>query len=233
MRSLFVTGTDTEAGKTFATAGIVRGFIGSGINAVPAKPVQTGCVNGIAEDLEFSLKTAGLTFPDAVLSKLCPLLFVPACSPHLAAELAGTPIDLARMVTDLEDLRSDFECVVAEGAGGIFVPLGDGKTMLDLMVALEWPVVLVSSDKLGTINHTLLSLSALQNAGLEVAGVVINHTSPPSELISKSNTRAIRDYGGTAILGEIPFSPDSFPDCSFTAICEKLKGILSNELQGN
>ncbi|MCD4706463.1 MAG: dethiobiotin synthase [Candidatus Sabulitectum sp.] len=233
MRSLFVTGTDTEAGKTFATAGIVRGFVCSGINAVPAKPVQTGCVNGIAEDLEFSLKTAGLSFSDAVKDKLCPLQFVPACSPHLAAELAGTPIDLARMVAGLEKLRSDFECVVAEGAGGIFVPLGYGKTMLDLMVALDWPVVLVSSDKLGTINHTLLSISALQNAGLDVAGIIINHASPPSKLISESNTSAILEYGGVRILGEIPFSPNSFPDHSFAAICKILKGILSDELPGN
>lgn len=232
MRSLFVTGTDTEVGKTFATAGIVRGFICSGINAVPAKPVQTGCVNGIAEDLEFSLKTAGLSFSDTAKEKLCPLRFVPACSPHLAAEFAGTPIDLARMVAGLEDLRSDYECVVAEGAGGIFVPLGHGKTMLHLMVALGWPVVLVSSDKLGTINHTLLSLSALQNAELDVAGIIINHASPPSKLTSENNTSTIREYGEVEILGEIPFSPDSFPDHSFTAICEKLKGILTDELPG-
>ncbi|MCK5131390.1 MAG: dethiobiotin synthase [Candidatus Sabulitectum sp.] len=233
MKSLFITGTDTDAGKTFVTAGIVKGFVSNGIDAVPAKPVQTGCVNGVAEDLEFSLKTAGLSFPDAVLKKLCPLQFVPVCSPHLAAELADYSINLSEMVSGLESLQSDFDCVVAEGAGGIFVPLGSGKTMLDLMIELGWPVVLVSSDKLGTINHTLLSLSALHNAGLEIAGVIINHVSPPSRLISASNTAAIREYGGADILGEIPFSRNSFPENSFIAICEKLKGILTDELPGN
>lgn len=230
MKSLFITGTDTDVGKTFVTAGIVSGFVNSGVSAVPAKPVQTGCVNGIAEDLEFSLRTAGLSFTEPVLSRLCPLGFTPACSPHLAAELADYSISLSEMVSGLHDLQSDFECVVAEGAGGIYVPLGSGETMLDLMVQLGWPVVLVSSNKLGTINHTLLSLSALQRAGLEVTGVVVNHTAPPSSLFSSSNIRAIREYGGVKILGKIPFSPDSFPHKSFVSICDKLKGILSDEL---
>lgn len=233
MRSLFITGTDTDVGKTVVTAGIVSGFVNGGVNAVPAKPVQTGCVNDIAEDLELSLRTASLSFPDSVLQKLCPLRFAPACSPHLAAELADTSISLSGMVSGLHDLQSDFECVVAEGAGGICVPLGSGETMLDLMVQLGWPVVLVSSNKLGTINHTLLSVSALQRAGLEVAGIVVNHTIPPSSLISSSNIRAISEYGGVKILGEIPFSPDFFPHRSFVSICNKLKGTLSDELQGN
>lgn len=232
MRSLFVTGTDTDAGKTFVTAGIVREFVANGVNAVPAKPLQTGCVNGIAEDLEFSLRTAGLSYPDSMMKRLCPLRFTPACSPHLAAELADSPIDLSAITVSLQSLCREFECVVAEGAGGILVPLGNGKTMLDLMVELGWPVLLVSSDKLGTINHTLLSLASLRAAGLEVTGVIINHAAPPCELISASNTKAIMEYGHVEILGEIPFSPDSFPDYSFVSVCEKLKGILCDELPG-
>ncbi len=232
MKSLFVTGTDTDVGKTFITAGITNYFVDSGVNIVPAKPVQTGCVNDIAEDLMFSLKTAELSFNELMLQRLCPLRFVPACSPHLACELADCQISLPGMVTALVELKSDFECVVAEGAGGVFVPLGNGKTMLNLMVELGWPVVLVSSDKLGTINHTLLSISALLNAGLDVTGVIINHTSPPSDLISRSNTLAIKEYGKVEILGEIPYSPNHFPCDSFADICEKLKGKLSDELPG-
>ena len=85
----------------------------------------------------------------------------------------------------------------------------------------------MSSDKLGTINHTLLSLEALRHAGLDVAGVVVNHAVPPSPLISKSNTETIRKYGRTEILAEIPYSPDSFPAQSFLGVCTELKGILS------
>ncbi len=227
MRSLFVTGTDTDCGKTFVTAGILNGFISMGINAVPAKPVQTGCINGVSDDLEFSLKTAGLSFMEEVKYRLCPNRFTPACSPHLAAELAGSSLSAAAMASSLKDLQSSYQCVVAEGAGGILVPLGDGKTMLDLMVLLGWPVVLVSSDKLGTINHTLLSLEALRRAGIDVAGVVVNHITPPSPLISASNMQTIKNYGRTEILAEIPYSPDCFPAESFLGICTQLKGILS------
>ena len=233
MKSLFVTGTDTDVGKTFITAGITKHFADSGINVVPAKPLQTGCVNDIPGDLMYSLKTAGLSFYEPILRRLCPLRFGPACSPHLAAELADCQISLPGIVAGLVELMSDFECVVAEGAGGILVPLGNGKTMLDLMVELGWPVVLVSSDKLGTINHTLLSISALLNAGLDVTGVIINHASPPSDLISRGNTLAIKEYGKVEILGEIPYSPDQFPSDSFADICKQLKGKLSDELPGN
>ncbi len=232
MRSVFITGTDTNAGKTFITAGILKEFVNDGINAVPAKPVQTGCVNDIADDLEFSLNTSGLSFSEETKSKLCPLRFAPACSPHLAAEMANCSINLSDIVTSLKDLQFHFECVIAEGAGGILVPIGKSKTMLDLMIELGWPVVLVSPDKLGTINHTLLSLTTLRAAGLDIAGVIINHTSPPSSLITASNTKAIREYGKVNILGKVPFSPHSFPAQSFTAICSELKGILTDELQG-
>jgi dethiobiotin synthase len=231
MKSLFVTGTDTDVGKTFVTAGIVNGFVSMGINAVPAKPVQTGCINGVPEDLEFSLETAGLSFPEAVRSRLCPNRFTPACSPHLAAELAGTRLKHLEMATSLKKLRADFECVVAEGAGGVLVPLGGGALILDLMVELGWPVVLVSACKLGTINHTLLSIRVLQNAGVDIAGVVINHVSPPLELLDESSTIAIAEYGKIDVLGEIPHSPLCFPEESFTNTCKKLKGILSGELQ--
>ncbi len=227
MKSVFITGTDTDCGKTFVTAGILNGFVSMGINAVPAKPVQTGCKNGVSDDLEFSLKTAGLRFSEEVKNRLCPSRFTPACSPHLAAELAGTSLSTAAMASNLKDLQSSYQCVVAEGAGGILVPLGDGKTMLDLMVLLDWPVVLVSSDKLGTINHTLLSLEALHQAGVDVAGVVVNHTVPPCPLISTSNTETIRKYGRTEILAEIPYSTDSFPAQFFLGVCTELKGILS------
>jgi len=228
LKSLFVTGTDTDCGKTFVTTGILSGFVSMGINAVPAKPVQTGCRNGVPEDLEFSLRTAGLCFPEEVKRRLCPNRFTPACSPHLAAELAGSSLSAAAMASSLKDLQNSYQCVVAEGAGGILVPLGGGETMLDLMVLLNWPVILVSSDKLGTINHTLLSLEALRRAGIDVAGVVVNnHAAPPSPLISASNMQTIKNYGRTEILAEIPYSPDCFPAESFPGICTQLKGILS------
>lgn len=224
MRSLFVTGTDTDAGKTFVTAGIVHAFRRNNINAVPAKPVQTGCVNGYSSDLEFSLNLSGISLPS--LQDFSPFVFPGECSPHLAAELAGRTIDVNDLAGVMERLSEENACVIAEGAGGILVPLGSGRTMLDLMRKLNWPVLLVSRDRLGMINHTLLSIQALSQAGLELAGVVVNHVEPPSRLISKSNVDAIREYGNVEILGEVPYSPDCFPVSSFMDIGERLMEIL-------
>jgi len=226
LRSIFVTGTDTNAGKTFVTAGIVLGLRRLNIDAVPAKPVQTGCVNGLSSDLEFALGISGLEPVPAEKQKLSPMVFRAECSPHLAAELEGRTIDLDELISGMEELARRYECVVAEGAGGILVPLGGGKTVLDLMKALNWPVLLVSRNRLGMINHTLLSIHALKHSALQLAGVVINHVDPPS-LISRSNIKAVNEFGNTEILGEIPCSPGGFPDRSFTGICLRLEGILS------
>ena len=226
MNSLFITGTDTDSGKTIVTAGITAELRRRGVNSIPAKPLQTGSVNGIAPDLAFSLDLSGIQLSEERKRELCPLLFEPACSPHLAAELAGEVIDIHELAVKMKTLADRYDMLVAEGAGGVLVPLGGGRTMLDFMKELGWPVVLVSRDRLGTINHTLLSITALRAYGLEIAGVVINHMEPPWKLISESNTRSIREYGGVGILGEVPFSPDGFPFAAFREICDNLKGTI-------
>jgi dethiobiotin synthase len=225
LRSLFITGTDTGSGKTFVTAGIVRELRRSGIDAVPAKPVQTGCVNGFMEDLEYCLEASGMDLSPGEKRNLCPLVYPHPCSPHLAAELAGEGIDTIALAEKMKGLGEVYPCVVAEGAGGVMVPLERGLTMLDLMSILGWPVVLVVSDRLGAINHTLLSITALRRAGLEPAGVVINHLSPPSGYISRGNRTAIEDYGNIRILGEVPCSPGVLPEVAFREIVEGLKRI--------
>ena len=226
MNSLFITGTDTDSGKTFVCAGIAAELRSRGIIAFPSKPVQTGCVNDIAPDLRFAMETAGIQAPAEQMKELSPLRFEQPCSPHLAAELAGTPINIHELAAKMKKLEVRYGPLIAEGAGGVMVPMGPGNTMLDFMRELGWPVVLVSTDRLGTINHTLLSISAIKDHGLELAGVVINHSAPPSKLISASNTRAIREYGAVSILGEVRYSPDVFPYESFRSICDNLEGRL-------
>lgn len=226
MKSLFVTGTDTDSGKTLVTAGITAELRRRGIDSIPAKPVQTGCVNHNTPDLNVALELCGISLQEHMKRELCPCTFEPACSPHLAAELAGEPIHIHELAVKMKTLAGRYDMLVAEGAGGVLVPMGGGHTMLDFMKELGWPVVLVSRNRLGTINHTLLSINALRAFGLELAGVVINHTEPPSPLISESNSRAIREYGEVRILGEVPFSPDVFPFHAFTGICDNLKGTI-------
>ena len=171
MKGLFITGTDTGVGKTALSALLLAELRRRNINATPIKPVQTGC-EGNVPDLDYSLSMAAMEVDAETYANMAPYTFEPACSPHLAAEMAGTEIDIAEMVIAARTLASEYEFVIAEGAGGIMVPLNRRETTLDLMQALKLPILIAARPGLGTINHTLLTIRALRSDGLEIAGVV-------------------------------------------------------------
>jgi dethiobiotin synthetase len=206
----FITGTDTGVGKTFVAAGVLAGLRRLGVDAVPMKPVQTGCIRraGIlcAPDLEFCLAAADLVPSASERALMAPYLFQPACSPHLAAARAGVRISLPRIVRAARTLATRHACLVAEGAGGVLVPLDGRLTQLDLMRKLGLPVVLVARPGLGTINHTLLSLRALREAGLTVRGVVFNPTAPGRPgIIESDNAVTVARLGGVTVLASLPY----------------------------
>lgn len=149
---------------------------------------------------------ASLKVDSKTYQTMSPYTFEPACSPHLAAEMAGTEIDMAEIVIAARILASDYEFVIAEGAGGIMVPLNRRELMLDLMQALKFPVLIAARPGLGTINHTLLSIRALRSDGLDIAGVVFIATeaTKPS-FIEEDNTATVEHFGKVPILGTIPF----------------------------
>lgn len=225
LRSLFVTGTDTDAGKTWVTGGIAAELRRRGLDILPAKPVQTGCVNGNAPDLDLALSLCGAAVSRELRALLCPVRFSTPCSPDLAAELEGASIDLANLVSSMKELAAS-RSLIAEGAGGVLVPLGGGRTMMDLMAGLGWPVVLVVRNRLGCINHSLLSLRALKAAGLAVAGVVMNQADPPEEPVSSANARAIEEYGGTPVIGRIQYSPEGVSADMFRETAHRLERLL-------
>ncbi len=183
-RGVFVTGTDTGVGKTLVSACLVKAW-----DADYFKPIQTG----LAEEPGDTATVAALTglSPDRLHQTVH--AFAPPVSPHLAAEKA-------RVAIRAEDIRlpATSRPVVVEGAGGALVPLNDRETMLDLMVQLGLPVVLVAADRLGGINHTLLTLEALRARGLEVLGVVLTGDA------FADNASAIEAHGRTRILGRLP-----------------------------
>jgi dethiobiotin synthetase len=215
---LFITGTDTGVGKTLVTAGIVRWLRARWIDAVPVKPVQTGAENRdghlFAPDLEFCLTTSGLK-PDADEKRLmCPYIYEPACSPHLAGRMAGRYPDISAIQKSVEILLRKRQVVIVEGAGGIMVPLNENETMIDLMKVFAYPVVLVSRIGLGTINHTLLSINTLNTAGLELAGIVFNRTEPSlpeNSYIEEDNPLFIARFGKVRVLGNIGYFDISIP----------------------
>lgn len=211
-KGVFVTGTDTGVGKTVVAAGLLRALRDAGMDAVPMKPVQTGVAseNGrlVSSDLEFCLEVGGLSATPDDRELMCPYRFEAPCSPHLAAQIAGTPIDLKTLVDSFEKLQAKHDAVVVEGAGGVLVPINESETMLDLMRALSLPVLLVGRAGLGTINHALLSLGELRRAGLNVAGVILNSIEPVGEeFIVRSNVETIERFGEVRVLGVLEALP--------------------------
>lgn len=209
-KGYFITGTNTGVGKTFVTAAVLASLRAQGTDAVPMKPVQTGAwktPNGLrAPDLEFALNMAEIE-ADAERPLMNPYAYEPACSPHLAGRLADDYPRLDHIVACARELEAKHDCVLVEGAGGIMVPLDETTLMLDLMVELAYPVILVASPTLGTLNHTLLSLKALRDAGLTVHSVVLNPTSPltePDRFIWEDNKATLERLGQVSVVGPLP-----------------------------
>ena len=213
MQSIFITGTDTGVGKTVLAAAILSAARARGIDAVPMKPVQTGCTRRgrdlVAPDLEFCLSAAGLDPSPEERRWMCPYRFMLASSPHLAAAKARVHISKGTIAADFRRILARHDAVVVEGAGGVLVPIdGSGHTMVDVARALALPVFLAARSGLGTLNHALLSLSELRRAGLKVIGVVFVDSTPRRwSLIETDNYRTIKRLGRVPLVVRLPHLP--------------------------
>lgn len=194
MRGLFITGTDTGAGKSILTASLLAAMSAAGEPVVAHKPAVTGLdeppgAAGWPADHELLALAAGMD-PLAV----SPLLFGPAVSPHLAAQLAGVPVSGANYVAAAR-AKSRGGTLVVEGVGGLLVPIADDFTVRDLAVELGLPVVIAARPGLGTISHSLLTVEAARSAGLQVRAVVLTPwPERPSEM-ERSNRDSIERLG--------------------------------------
>lgn len=237
MSRYFITATGTEVGKTIVTAGLLRHLRHQDRSAISMKPVQTGaeCVDGqwTAPDLEVHWKAAEMMPTAEERALMAPYTYEPACSPHLAGRMAGLYPEISIITEALNALEARYESVLVEGAGGIYAPLNEEETMLDLMKAVGYPVLLVAHRGLGTLNHTLLSIEALRHAGLEVAGVILNEVDDVEpDYIKQDNPAAIERFGDVPILGNIDYlgELDSDPDkawAHFESCCEGMITLLA------
>ena len=196
MRGLFVTGTDTGVGKTVLAAALAAALRADGVDVAAFKPVVTGLdepEDGRPADHELLAAAAAARPADEVT----PHRFGPAVSPHLAAELAGTTLDPAALVAAARGLPADV--VVAEGVGGLLVPLTLGYTIRDFAVDLGWPVVVAARPGLGTINHSLLTVEAARAAGLDVRAVVLTPWPAQPDAMHHSIVEAIERLGAVAV----------------------------------
>ncbi len=189
-----VTGIDTDIGKTVATGLLGRYLLGRGKRVITQKLVQTGCV-GLAEDILTHRNLMGqeLQLEDRQ-GLTCPYVFARPCSPHLAASLAGQEIDPAVIRQATRTLAARYDLVLLEGAGGLHVPLTEELTFLDYLEQEPCPLVVVSSPRLGSINHTLSLLELTRSRGLTVLGIIYNRYREADPLISRDSARIFSKY---------------------------------------
>ena len=204
-RGLFVTGTDTGVGKTFVAAGLAAAFRKERVSIGVMKPVETGCRKRrgqrIPQDGLFLMKMAGSA--DSI-EEVVPYRLSAPLAPRVAAELEGVEIRLACIERAYRRIASHVSVMLVEGAGGLLVPLTRKLYMVDLVERLGLPVLLVARAGLGTLNHTLLSLSCLAERGIPVAGIVLNDADGMRDPSKRSNPEILREACRIPILGQIP-----------------------------
>jgi len=192
----FVTGTDTDCGKTFVTALLVRAARAAGLDAVGAKPVCCGP----RDDVAILAAASGHTEP---LDALNPVWLQTPAAPRAGEMLGEAAPDYAGAVRDLRALADRHACVLAEGAGGWLVPLRADMMMADLAVELGWPVIVVARNRLGVLNHTLLTLESIDRRGLPLAGVILNDADGVEDAATRTNAALLEEVAGRPLLARV------------------------------
>ncbi|MBJ9966998.1 dethiobiotin synthase [Burkholderia seminalis] len=214
--SLFVTGTDTEIGKTFVSAAMLHGFARRGLRAAALKPVAAGAYerDGVwrNEDADQLDAAANVVLPPELRT---PFLLKAPAAPHIVAAREGVTLDIDTIVACHREALTRADIVVVEGAGGFRVPLTDTRDMADLAVALGVPVVMVVGVRLGCISHALLTADAIRQRGLALAGWVANHVDPAMSFPDE-NVATLRDWLArehrAPLIGRIPYMAPAAPE---------------------
>jgi dethiobiotin synthetase len=225
---VFVTGTDTDVGKTAVAAGLTAALRSQNLRATYFKPVQSGCreENGqlIASDARLAQTMAGLDEPQAVLT---PVVLKLPLAPAVAAAQAGVRIDLEDIAKAYRYLAGRYDFLVVEGAGGLYVPLVDNNFLvLDLARWLGLPVLVVARPGLGTINHTVMTVKTAQQAGLPVVGIIINQYPDEPNLAARTNPEIIAAVSGRPILAKVPVIADLESDQGKATLIRSLTEIF-------
>ncbi len=217
-QGFFITGTDTGVGKTVATACLLALFRKHGLNVGVMKPIETGvdpeCSSSANSDAKFLMEIAQCSDP---LSLVSPVRLKTAASPYQAAKMESRSINIERIINSFRQLSDKHDPMLVEGVGGLLVPITPNYLICDLIRDLGLPLLVVSRNALGTLNHTLLTLRAAQQAGIPVRGVILNRCEAGGkDVIEQGHADIITELSGVPVLGEIPFlgeiSEKSFTD---------------------
>ena len=198
-KTFFITGIDTDIGKTVATGLMGRFLRERGVDAITAKAVQTGHVGGMSApsaDIAVHRKIMGLApdfFKEDGLCLTCPERFSYPSSPYLAARLEGRVVDTDNIERSMAQCATAHEVALVEGAGGIFVRLTEGMYTIDLIERNAWSAIIVAGARLGAINHTLLTIHAAASRGIKIAGVVFNRIGDHESELEADALCTVRD----------------------------------------
>jgi dethiobiotin synthetase len=221
-KGIFISATDTGVGKTWITGGLAALLRNRGLHTGVWKPVQSGCLHGDPEADSHVLKLrSGVEDTETEIS---PFSFRAPLAPAIAAFIEGKSLELDDIISAGDKIFERYDSVLVEGVGGLAAPLNEKTVVVDLAVRLGLPIIIVARPGLGTINHTLLSISYARNSGLSVLGIIFNGYEPPMpndirdlnqlkncsglENSELSNPFLVQAFSGSPILGRVPLVSD-------------------------
>lgn len=207
MKGLFIVGTDTDIGKTYVTALLLKKMLEVGMNATYYKGALSGAevVDGklIPGDAAYVKEIAGI---EESVENLVPYVYETAVSPHLAAQIEGNAVELGKVVEGYKRLSEKYDYVVMEGSGGIICPISYGENTLmleDFITELNLPSVLIADAGLGTINHTFLTVYYMKQKGLELKGIILNNYD--GSLMQRDNLKMIEELTGVPVIAKVEY----------------------------
>ncbi len=203
-KSLFITATDTNVGKTLVCGLLLEYLLSKSVKAGYQKWVSTGDAHAPA-DLAECTRIAGLQPGKENLALQVPYCFSYPASPHLAAEIDSMEIDPDKIIQAHAEMVRKYELVIVEGVGGLMVPLRRDLLLADLLAQQQIPTIIVSRSGLGTLNHTFLTIEALRSRNIRITGIIFTDSAEEDETLVEDNIRTISEIGQVDVLGRLPY----------------------------
>ena len=210
MQGIFITGTSTGVGKTLVAAGLAWALRKRRINVGVVKPFATAnrvfSTKYRSQDTAILAKASGVKDPDC---RINPFFYSIAASPLVASELNhGAPVNIKKAVQSLKNLGKKHDFLIAEGIGGIMVPLTENESIASFAKRVDLPVIIVATTKLGTLNHTLLTVMACEKFGLKIRGIILNKISKKHNIVEQKTGEVIERLTHVKVLALVPFSQE-------------------------
>lgn len=207
IKGIFITGTDTGVGKTIATGLLARYLLDKGYSVITQKWIQTGCGRSVSTDIRVHFEIMGRDTGDLKGYEpfVSPYKFKIASSPHLASEIENKRINPGRIIKAFKFLSDKFDFIIVEGIGGALVPFNKKSFVIDIAKELDLPVLVVALNKLGAINHTLLTIEALEKRKLKILGVMFNNLKKEDKKITYNNPIIIKTFSNERVFGTLPW----------------------------